>query len=351
MNNLYRIEGMVANFARQEGNNLQFTLGALRELITMMSGLPGEKSILYVSNGLPMVPAIDMYHAMATEFDTPAFITESHTHSQHRQFDSLVAAANSQDITFYTVGAGGLEAKGMGSAEHGTTQDIQSANIGYNNYLDSIKLMADATGGRAIVNTNDVRAGLEMVGKDFYTYYSLGFRLQSAGEDKVHKLTLELPNHPEYQVRYRRRFVEKSLDSRVQDRVVTGLMFDLDENPMGIECVVDTAAPARDNRWMVPFELWFPVPMVAMVPEGDDYVGRVTMFVASRDTKGKQSDVVRQEHEIRIPIASYEEVKDTRFKISAHLLMEKGSYRVAVGLLDRMTRQASYQTLAARVGN
>jgi VWFA-related protein len=346
----YQVEGMVANFARQEENDLQFTLGALREMITMISGLPGNKSVLYISNGLPMVPGIDLYYGMANAYDQPSLITEATRYAQYRQFESLVASANSQDITFYTIGAGGLEQMAMSSAEYATPMDTMAASIGHDNYLDSIRFIADGTGGSAIVNTNDIRTGLQRVEQDFYTYYSLGYTLQASGSDKVHKIKVELPNQPDYRIRYRRRFVEKSLENRIQDRVITGLMFPLEDNPMEIDCSTGAPAPANEDRWTVPFEVSLPIPMVAMVPEGDEYVGRVLLFVAARDTRGKQSDVVRQEHEIRIPIAAYDDARQQRFTIVSNLLMEQGSYKVAVGLLDRLTRQASYQTLATSVG-
>jgi len=86
------------------------------------------------------------------------------------------------------------------------------------------------------------------------------------------------------------------------------------------------------------------------MPEGDDYVGRVTLFLAVRDIKGKKSDMIRQEHEVRIPSASYDDALRKDFTISATLLMEEGDYRVAVAMLDRLTRQASYQTLSTAVG-
>jgi VWFA-related protein len=349
--NSNQVYGQVTQFAEEEMNNLQFTLGALRETLTMLSGLPGKKSMLYISNGLPMVPAMDMFYGMANAFNDPSMITQGTRYNQYRQFDSLVSTANAQGVTFYTIDASGLEAATGGSAEYASPIDTEAASVSHDNYLDSIRLMADGTGGVSIFNSNDIRDRMGRIEQDFYVYYSLGYTLQSSGADKVHKLKVELPNHPDYRLRYRRRMVEKSAESRVHDRVVTGLMFDLVENPMRIACETGVPAPASENRWTVPFDLRVPIDMVAMLPEGDDYVGRVTMFVAVRDKKGKQSDVVRQQHEVRVPIAAYEGARGKYFTIVTQLLMEDGSYRVAVGLYDQLTRQASYQNLATAVGN
>ncbi len=344
-----RSHGMVIGFAEEEANSLQFTLGALRDTLTMLSGLPGKKVVIYVSNGLPMIAGLDLFYAFANTYQESSAITESARYNMNRHFTSLVSNANAQDISFYTFGVGGLENPTIASAELGTNQDTMSASLGMQNYLDSLRFMADSTGGAAIINTNDFTAGLQRVGQDFFTYYSLGYDLNQSGLDKVHRISVELPNYPDYRVRYRQRFVEKSLESRVQDKVVTGLMFPLDDNPMEIMVEIGTQGPAGETRWMVPFKLSFPLRKVALLPSGDDYVGNVTIFLAARNSDGDRSDVVRQNHEIRVKTADYDDAQLKRYTITANLLMEEGSHSVAVGILDPVTRNASFSTTRVTV--
>ena len=344
-----RSHGLLIGFAEEEANRLQFTLGALRDTVTMLSGLPGKKILIYVSNGLPMVAGLDLFYAYSNTYHESSAITESARYNMNRHFTSLVSNANAQDISFYTFGVGGLENPTISSAELGTQQDSMSASIGMQNYLDPLRFMADSTGGAAIINTNDFTVGLEKVGQDFFTYYSLGYTLHQSGLDKVHRIKVELPNHPDYRVRYRRRFVEKSLESRIQDKVVTGLMFPLDDNPMEIMVEIGSQGPAGETRWVVPFKLSFPLRKVALLPTGEDYVGNVTLFLAARNAKGDRSDVVRQNHEIRIKAADYEDARLRRFTITANLLMEGGSHNVAVGILDPVTRNASFSTTKVTV--
>jgi VWFA-related protein len=344
-----RAHGMVIGFAEEEANSLQFTLGALRDTVTMLSGLPGKKIIIYVSNGLPMIAGLDLFYAFANTYQESSSITESARYNMNRHFTSLISNANAQDISFYTFGVGGLENPTLSSAELGTAQDTMSASLGMQNYLDPLRYMADTTGGAAIVNTNDFTTGLEKVGQDFFTYYSLGYTLHQSGLDKVHRIKVKLPNHPDYRVRYRQRFVEKSLESRVQDKVVTGLMFPLDDNPMQIMVEIGTQGPAGETRWMVPFKLSFPLRRVALLPTGEDYVGNVTLFLAARKTTGDRSDVVRQNHEIRVKVADYDEAQLKRYTISANLLMEAGTHNIAVGILDPVTHNASFTTTKVTV--
>jgi hypothetical protein len=88
---------------------------------------------------------------------------------------------------------------------------------------------------------------------------------------------------------------------------------------------------------------------VALLPEGDDYVARIVLFIAARDTEGKKSDLVRQTHEVRVPAAGYDEARDKMFGLDAQLLMEPGRYKISMALLDPVTRQASYRTISAAV--
>jgi VWFA-related protein len=346
---LNQARGLAVSFAEEELNGLQFTFGVIREAVNLLAGLPGKKMILHLSNGLPMTPGIDLFYALSSAYNQPGMVTEGMRYSQNRQYDSLVKNANAQGVALYTIGAGGLENVAMGSAEHHAPRDTVAASMEHDNYIDTLRFMADETGGVAIVNANDIRPRLDRVEQDFYSYYSLGYNLQMSGADKVHQVKLSLPGHPDYDIRYQRRFVEKALASRVQDKVLTGLVIPLDENPIQILLETGDQAPASEDRWTVPFKLSFPIANIALLPEGGDYVGRVSLFIAARDTEGKQSDVVRQEHEVRVAAADYEEAQRRRFSVQASLLMEAGSFKVSIAVLDQMTRQAGYTTTSVVV--
>jgi VWFA-related protein len=352
-NDSQRAGALITSFAEEEANDLGVTVGAIREIVSMLSGLPGKKAILYLSNGLPMVPGQELFYAYANAYDQSAGASASNRYNQSRKFSSLVALANAQDVTFYTIDASGLGVVGMGVAESSMPMDTTAAAVGQRNYQDTLRYLADRTGGLAIVNTNDASVHLDKIEGDFYTYYSIGYPLARTGGDKVHEIEVELknPELKELTLRYRSRFVEKSLESQVRDKVQTSLMVPIEDNPMEVEVTTGHAVPTgSDSRWGVPVEVSFPLDSIALIPEGEDYVGRVVMFVAARGNGGKQSDLVRQDHEVRVPVAQYDQAKTTRFTITASLLMEEGRYTISIGLMDQVTRQASYRTLKTLVG-
>jgi VWFA-related protein len=346
------IYNLIDNFAKESVNDLQFTLDSLRQIITSLTGLPGKKGIIYVSNGLPMIPGMELFYEASKGMNDSTILSRMFEFDRTRIYRQLAATANAQDVTLYTIDASGLSLHGMGSAEYATASDPMMSSIGRNNYTDSLRFLSDETGGITIFNTNDIAPRLELVTQDMFTYYSIGYPLQASGQDKVHRVKVKLrddPSFSDYEIRYRPRFVEKSLETRVQDRVVSSLVFEIDENPMGLEFEVGTPAAATEDRWLLPAHLSFPLNSVALLPEGDDFVARIVLFIAARDTDGKSSDLVRQMHEIRVPATSYEEAQGKAFRIDTQLLMEAGRYRIATALLDPLTRQVSYRTISTAI--
>jgi VWFA-related protein len=343
---------MIDNYAKEGVNDLKFTMDALRQVITSLSGLPGKKGIIYVSNGLPMVPGMDLFYELNRVTQNSAILTRMYEFDQTRAFAALAASANAQDVAFNSIDAAGLTMGGMGSAEFASAQDPLSASVGRHNLTDSLRFLADETGGIAIINTNDVAPKLNLVTQDMFTYYSIGYPLQASGKDKVHKVRVKLRDNPEfkdYEIRYRSRLVEKSLETKVQDTVVSSLVFEVDDNPMLVEVETGTASTASEKRWLLPAHISFPINNIALLPEGEDYVGRIVLFVAARDSNGKQSDLVRQEHVISVPAKDYEAAQKQRWGIDTSLLMESGRYKISVAVLDPLTRQDSYRTVAVAV--
>jgi hypothetical protein len=299
-----------------------------------------------------MIPGMELFYEASRSMNDTTILSRMFEFDRSRIYKQLAATANAQDVTLYTIDASGLSLQGMGSAEYATAADPMMSSIGRNNYTDSLRFLADETGGIAIYNTNDIGPRLDLVTQDLYTYYSIGYPLQATGQDKVHRVKVKLRDNPEfseYEIRYRPRFVEKSLETRVQDRVVSSLVFEIDENPMGLEVEAGTPAAATEDRWLLPAHLSFPLNSVALIPEGNDYVARIVIFIAARDTDGKRSDLVRQIHEIRVPASGYEEARGKEYGIDSQLLMESGRYKIAIALLDPLTRQVSYRTISTAV--
>ncbi len=339
----------VAAFAAEEAFNLRLAIDGLRQVIAMMSGIDGRKTVVYVSSGLPMVPGIGLMHDHAMTFHDQTILSMRGRYDQTRLFHELTSMANAQEVSLYSIDASGLNPlDGMG-ADTAYSRDPTSSSIGSKNYKDSLVYMAEATGGIAVVNTNDVTGGLERISNDLYNYYSLGYTVNSSNEDRVHRIKVEIKNDQNYDLRFRRRFVEKSAQSRVQDRVFTSLVVDFDDNPMGLELSAATPVAGSETQWMVPLHLSIDLSKVALLTLGDDLVGRIVVYIGARDEEGRNTEVQQQEHEISVPKADYLAAGRERFGIDFRLLLQEGRHRITVGVMDPITRQDSYEKIVVSV--
>jgi VWFA-related protein len=343
------LQGRIQSYADQLASDLDFAINSLREVTTSVAGLEGRKFLVYVSNGLPMTPGRDLFHEFSQIYQSAPLLTMMTRYSKKRLYDTLASTANAQGVSFLTIDASGLGGSGHVSAEYSTPIDPVTATIYTANHQETLGYLADRTGGRAILNANDISDGLEDFRHDLFTYYSLGYTISNSGTDRVHRIRVEVPDHPEYELSYRRTFVEKSLATQAQNTVISGLMYDIDVNPMGITTSTLAAKPATGERWMLPLVVSIPLESIALVEQGGEYIGQVVVFLAARDTQGKQSDLQQREQEIRVPAAEYDTRRRGSIAIEMDLLMEEGRYRVAVGVMDSLTRQTSFETLNREV--
>ncbi len=343
------MRGRVSAFAAEEANNLQFSLGALRQMIAMLSGIEGRKSVIYVSSGLPMEPGIGLMHDYAMTYRDQSILSLRGRYDGTRYFKELTSLANAQEVSLYSIDASGLNPLEGFDASSAYSRDPTASSLGSKNYRASLSYMAEATGGIAVTNTNDVTRGLQLITNDLYSYYSLGYTVKTSGDDRVHRIKVELAGGENYDLRYRRRFVEKSRESKVQDRVFTSLVVDVYDDTMGLELTAATALPGSGTRWIVPMHLSLDLSKIALIPLGEELLGRIVVFVGARDEEGRNSEVQRQEHEIRLPKAEYLAAGKERFGFDFRLLLSEGRHRVSVGVLDPITRQASYERTVVSV--
>ena len=346
---LMQVTDRAKSFAREQRNTLVFTIRALQELVGMMTGLPGKKAIIYVSDGLPWTPGLELFYEIQDVYRNTSSISDSREFDSVELYRGLITTASAADVTFYTIDARGLEAELGIEAENRTARSPLGAQIARSNYQDSLSYMAEQTGGLAILNSNDVSIGLEKIAEDFETYYSLGYRLVPTGQDRMHRIEVKLKGDRKFTLKYRRFFTEKTLGNQIADRVISGLTFQLPENPLGIEVATGEPAPASAGRWTLPVDVRIPIERLALIPDGDMLAGYVTVYYAARDTEGKQSDLQNKEHAIRIPQAEYESARSKYYTISASLLLESGRYRISIGARDQLTNQAGYATVSKAV--
>ncbi len=342
----------VRQYAESIQNDLSFTLDALKQMVDSLAGLPGRKAILYVSDGLPMNPAQDLYYAIQSRYPNASVFNESFTFDASQQFEELTAQANSNRVAFYTIDAGGLR------VDTGVTAQSRSMGLGVDvaethrsNMQSTLRLMAQNTGGIAILNTNNVTPALDKVAQDFNTYYSLGYTPGHAGDGRYHRIEVKVKGRRDLKIRYRNGYRDKTTESRMADGTMSTLIFGYETNPLKVSLKFGTATRREDGYYLVPVNIRLPIGQLVLVPRDKTYDARVEVFVSAMDHEGRTSPVQRNPLPISIPADKVDQAKKEYYTYEARLLMRSGEQRVAVGVRDDLGATESFVQGMVDVGD
>ena len=340
--------GKVRAYAGSLYNDTQVSIDAIKDLVGSLGGLPGRKAILYVSEGLPMVAAEDLFQALNEKFKESSVLLESREFDCSRRFQELSAQANANRVTFYTIDAGGLRTYSSSSAERqtagtpGMSSFIDSQNI-YNLQAPLLTLAED-TGGKAIINTNDVGDSLKAVAHDLRTYYSLGYQPAKVGDGRYHRIEVKVKGGRDRSLRVRHRtgYRDKPVEQRMNDGTMASLLFGELANPLGVALDFGTPTPRPDGHSLVPIHLRIPLDKVTLIPQGDNQEAHLRAFIGVLDEEGGTSPVQVAPITIQIPNADLEKAKAQGWGYELTLLMREGRQKVAVGLRDDLGGTSSF---------
>ncbi|HEY2906286.1 MAG TPA: VWA domain-containing protein [Vicinamibacterales bacterium] len=131
-----------------------------------------------------------------------------------RQFKDILDEANRANTSFYPIDPRGLvvfdtplvPANGPTLLRPAPMVPLGTDQAMLRGRLDSLRTLADATDGLAIINNNDLAGGLKRVVDDLSSYYLLGYYSTGKLDGKFHSITVRV-KRPGVQVRARRGFL------------------------------------------------------------------------------------------------------------------------------------------------
>ena len=329
------------SYAQSVEHDLRQSAESLNGLMTTLAGVEGKKVLVLASEGFPMQPGREVFQYIDEVANTKNWrfsgtILEGMSFDSTSLIQSIARTANANGITMYTVHAAGLSGGNEMSAENASPTPVSVSQAIISNTTDSMRLMADMTGGLASIQTNNFAQAFRNIERDLSTYYSLGYRASTERVDRQRQLTVRVKNK-NYVARARQTFVEKSTFAEMNDKVIANLLYKTKQNDLKI--LVRLGSPVEtDELYRVPMEIQIPMDSLTLLPQGDDqYVGGFDVYVAVANKDGDMSDVSRKSHQIRVPTTDLARSKGKYYAYSLDLLMEKGLNRISIGVVDNVT--------------
>ncbi|HJR58875.1 MAG TPA: VWA domain-containing protein, partial [Vicinamibacterales bacterium] len=181
----------------------QVTMSALQAAAIRMGGLrEGRKSIIFVSEGftssLPpqLADPVAAYPGLGNPNRGNAGARTDERYEWASNIDMLTdmrevfQTANRQNTSIYSV-----DPRGLAVFEYGINEGVglQQDSAGLKSSLDSLHTLSNNTDGRAIVNRNDLAAGMKQIMRDSSGYYLIGYTSSRAPSDgKFHEIKVNV---------------------------------------------------------------------------------------------------------------------------------------------------------------
>jgi VWFA-related protein len=196
----------------------QVSLSAMEALISRMGGLKeGRKALVLVSEGYSnfLPPQMRDANSQMPGYGNPAagnpMAGDGNLNEERAQWAAsldmqselreVYAAANRSNVAIYPV-----DPRGLSTGEFGIDQNIgeRSSRDFLNSTLDTLRLLASETDGRAIVNRNDLTSAMKQIVRDSSAYYLIGYSsTRGASDGKFHEIKVRV-KRPGIQVRARK---------------------------------------------------------------------------------------------------------------------------------------------------
>ncbi len=332
-------------YAQSETARVQTAQAGLLGLTRALVGVPGRKYVLYMSDGLELVPAMAEYEFLGEL--CPDKMRDLHTQysrfDQTGGFEELTALANAHRVTFYALDTTGLSGTSLVSAEVEDRLFAPSAQIDTirrENLRGPLFTLADQTAGRAIFNANKPARELAAMALEIANYYSLGFRPAHGWDGKVHKVKVGLAEGAPsgYRLRYRSRYRALPEAERVAERTMTALVLGAADNPLGISVRPLDSTPLANGRHQVPLAITLPLDRLTLLAEGGASRGEVRVVVAVAKPEEHRNSLFERS----IPVEIRGRPADGNHVVTIELRMLPGSHVIGLGVEDRLGKLVSF---------
>lgn len=306
--------------------NTDRRLSALESAATSLMALPEKKALVYFSSGVSK--------------------TGSENESQLR---STLNAAVRSNVSFYPVDVRGLMALPPGGDASvgassgsglfsGRTQNRQREQ--FSSQQDTLDTLAAETGGKALIDSNDLTQGIRMAQNDISSYYIVGYYSSNPNRDgRYRKVDVKLAPALQAKIDYRngyyadkefKDFNSSEKEKQLEDALLLG--DPVTDLPLALEV---NHFKLSSGRWFAPVAVKVPGSAVPLRKKGGaettdfDFIGEI------RDEKGTKVSAVRDAIKVKLPeagaLARRSLVYDTGFTLGS------GKYKIKLLVRENQT--------------
>jgi len=320
--------------------NTDLKLTALEDAARKLAVYPEKKALIYFSSGVQKTGV-----------------------ENQSQLKATINAAVRSNVSFYPVDARGLVALIPGgdastASSRGTGMltgtKVASLRASFNDSQETLYTLAADTGGKALLDVNDLTLGIKQAQEDIRSYYMIGYYpMNAAADGKYRRIQVRLsPSSPlakEAKLDYRNgyyagktfaKFTSADKERQLEEALTLG--DPVSELPLALE--VDYFRVAKD-RYFVPISVKLPGSSVALAKKNGkqstdlDFIGQV------RDSMGKLVGGVRDQITVKLTDTDAEKLENRHLQYDTGLTLGPGNYSLLfLAREDQTGRMGTFET-------
>jgi VWFA-related protein len=295
-------------------DRIETTSSALLSIADYVKDIPGHKSLVWVSDGIPIQIGSDRIGVP----DRDRFLFAD-------DMTGLAQALSRVDMAIYPIDAGGI--------------DVDDAATGFfmrGDQRDSFRLIADNTGGRAFYGTNDIAGAIDSAVEDSRYIYTLGFYPNHGNWDgKFREIKITLRN-PGPHLRYRRGYFaipDRSDDAAIMKTdLAEAARSPLDATDLGVTVRGKALSPASAR--LLQLQIALDPKQFLLHEENDRRHGGLDLLFVQKDSAGKFLAAEKQHLDINFDQKEYDSLAKTGMVLQRRLGINSGSTEIRIFVRD-----------------
>jgi VWFA-related protein len=330
----------IRSHAEIERFEFEAAVQQLRDLVRSLSGLRGRKAILLLGRGVQTRPGEllyrlwwEKYRGIAISLGILTIETEIGIDRHMGRLIRLIEEANAHQVAFYTYDPGGLRTVGtaleydsLAASDLIATEELEQ--------LQTLLALGRGTGGLGQINTSSMQPFLDEMLTGFRSYYSLGFAPDPAVKDRGRIRVRVKP--PGLRLRYLDRFITRTEKPKLEERTLATLLTDITENPLDVRVELDKAERQKDGTFVFPVFIKVPIARLALLPQAENHIGRLSVVVIARNRFGELSPPARGEVPIQIENSKMLSAITGLAGYRLQLRVSAGEQTLAIGVRDEI---------------
>lgn len=326
-------------------------LTALRGLVATMAGMEGRKALVLVSRRLSKSAGEEYEYSTQARGrqGLPGSSVPVAGIDTKRFLDAVAETANAAGVTIHSIYAEAWSAEFPSVTRRsapGTLDRFSAltpAQRSWLNEMSTLGPLSERTGGVAAGSILQAPLFADRVATDLTNWYSIGYP-KPAGSGRADTISVRVKGSG-LVVRSRRSYVERPAEELTRERVLASLFRKDEAARLPIAVQSGPSVRKKKGLYVTPVLVRVPVRSLALVPDGPDVRGAISVYSVSAGPDGEASDVSRERHEVRVPADSAGEASVVVLGFELAVETSSAAARISICVRDETSGDAGFRLI------